>query len=61
MMHNKAPINETFIAFALDFKNWKFGNNGMTWAIVLHCGCVAVLAYPPPETLGKCGKCKIVA
>ena len=45
MMHTNAPINETFIAFALDFKNWKFGNNGMTWAIVLHCGCVAVLAY----------------
>lgn len=45
MQHPSEPINEPFFAFALDFRNWKFGNNGMTWAIVLHLGIVAALVY----------------
>lgn len=45
MQHPREPINEPFLAFALDFRDWKFGNNGMTWAVVLHLGSIAALVY----------------
>lgn len=45
LTHPDRPVDVPFLRFAFNFKQWRFGNNGMTWAIILHPSVVAALVY----------------